>query len=266
VVIISPAPNGDLAFTRKPPGDDHLVSTNFDVTHPEHGYGYPCRRYKAAQGMLSQLVDRSGALTVQDAADVFDAVHQEGGTSWTRQSLVADLPNDTIYLYYFCQFDRPVVLKVADELAHPRAARPLSALFPSDVQQEAARRYQRIQANLNRCRWGGMTWVAAVLTSMALLIALSLGHGREAEGYRDTRFWMPVVIFLGLLGFLVWLIAGRDWHPPVWRGILLEVVGDAMPTIVAFLAFSALAIPSPTILGSELAQLVLIIGLPLASS
>ncbi len=53
--------------------------------------------------------------------NVLDAVHQGGGTSWTIESLVADLPNGVIYLYYFYQFDRPVVLNVADELAHPRA-------------------------------------------------------------------------------------------------------------------------------------------------
>jgi hypothetical protein len=155
-VLISPGPDGELVFTRKPPGDGYLVSTNFNVTDPSHGYGYPCQRYETAQGILGQLVEGNSALTVQDAAHVLDAVHQEGGTSWTIESLVADLPNGMIYLYYFYQFDKPVVLDVAQELANPRAAGPLSALFPDDVQEEAARRYQHIEAQASRCQWMGI--------------------------------------------------------------------------------------------------------------
>jgi hypothetical protein len=47
--------------------------------------------------------------------------------------------------YYLCQFDKPVVLNVADEIANARGGGPLSRVCPEDVQQEAARRYQRIQ-------------------------------------------------------------------------------------------------------------------------
>jgi hypothetical protein len=259
-VLISPGPDGELVFTRKPRGDGYLVSTNFNVIHPEHGYGYPCSRYETAQGMLSQLVEGNGALTVQDAAGVLDAVHQEGGTSWTIESLVADLPNGEIYLYYFYQFDRPVVLNVADELAHPRAPGPLSALFPDDVQQEAARRYTRIKAQANRCRWAGMAWAGSVFACTVLLLVFS-----QAK-WRTLLFWAPVVIVLGPLGFLAWLIAGRGQKPSGWRAVLLETAGDVVPATVAFAAYLALALAVPAIMGNGAAQLGLILGLPLALS
>ena len=56
-VIISPGPDGELIFTRKPAGDSFLVSTNFNVANPSHGYGQDSR-YPTAQRMLGQLVRR----------------------------------------------------------------------------------------------------------------------------------------------------------------------------------------------------------------
>jgi hypothetical protein len=151
-VIISAGPDGELVFTRKPSGDGFLVSTNFNVADPSNGYGYPCWRYETAQRLLDQLVSQEHELTARDAASVLEAVHVEGGASWTIESLVADLPKGTVYLYYFYQFDQPVVLNVAEEIANPRNPGPLSKLFSDEVQQKAARRYQRIRAQAGGCQ------------------------------------------------------------------------------------------------------------------
>jgi hypothetical protein len=213
-VLISPGPDGELMFTRKPAGDGYLVSTNFNATNPEHGYGYPCWRYETAQGMLGDLIESGDPLTAERAAGVLDAVHQDGGSSWTIASLVADLPNGLIYLTYFYQFDRPVVLSVADELAHPRAPGPLSALFPEDVQREAARRYARIQRQADRCRWAGMAWIGSVLACTLGLAALLLRRRLGGPEPGGMAFWIVLVLVLGPLGFLVWLIVGRTGTPP----------------------------------------------------
>ena len=124
-------------------------------------------------------------------ASTGDAVHQEGSASWTRNSLVADLPNGAIYLYYFHQFDRPVVLNVADELAHQRAPGSLSVLFPDDVRQEAARRSARIQAKSNRCRWGGRAWIAGVNAVICFLLLLPAPLGGGLERLIANGFSMP---------------------------------------------------------------------------
>jgi hypothetical protein len=129
-VIISAGVDGEVVFTRKPSGDGFLVSTNFNVANPANGFGYPCWRYDTAQELLGQLVNQGSALTAQNATAVLDAVHTDGGSSWTIESLVADLPNGIIYLYYFYQYDKPVVIKVVEEIAKAPAPGPLSRLFP----------------------------------------------------------------------------------------------------------------------------------------
>ncbi len=261
-VVISAGTDGELVFTRKPHGDGFLVSTNFNVANPLNGYGYPCSRYDKAQDVLSQLVSRPGELEAPDAAAVLDAVHVEGSTSWTLASMLADLPHGLVYLYYFYQFDRPVVLDVAKEIAQARTDRPLSELFPDDVRQEAARRYQHIQATRHRCRWAGMTWLALVLVCLAALIVLSAYNRPRLGPQPGLVFWIPLVTLLGPLGLLVRFAVGRR-QVDGWRAALLEAAGDVLPVAVAFAISLTTIILVPAAQASEPLQIVLILGLPL---
>ncbi len=256
-VIISAGADGEVVFTRKPQGDGYLVSTNFNVANPVNGYGYPCWRYDTATKRLARLMSRDGALSAQAAADVLDAVHVERGASWTIESLVADLPNGIVYLFYFHQFDRPVVLRVAEEIANPRAGGRLSALFPEDVQQEAARRYERIRAGRSGWQTLGKVWVGLVVASLVLLL---IGSIRQRRG---LIFWLPVVVILGPLGLLVWLVAGRGRGAGVWRSALVEATGDVAPTVVAFIVAALVIFLSPAAQASQPLQLLLFCGLPL---
>jgi hypothetical protein len=189
--------------------------------------------------MLGQLVSRQSGLTAQDVAGVLDAVHAASGTSWTIESLVADLPNRVVYLYYFHQFDKPVVLKVQEEIAHVRAGGRFSQLFPEDVQQEAARRYERIQAQKNRGQVLGKVWLGLVLASLVVLL---LGSINKRQG---LVFWLPVVAILGPLGLVVWLVAGRSQQPRGWQKALVEATGDVAPTAVALVIMPVLMILVP---------------------
>jgi hypothetical protein len=255
-VIISAGADGEVTFTRKPPGDGFLVSTNFNVANPANGY-YPCLRYEKAAQLLDQLVSQKGALTYQDAANVLDAIHVEGGASWTIESLVADLPNGIVYLYYFYQFDNPVVLNVSNEIANPRAGGPLSQLFPENVRQEAARRYERIQAQEGRCETIGKTWLGMVIASLAALLICSI---KQRKG---LIFWIPVVTILGPVGLLIWLVAGRKPRAGSWQPVLLEAVGDVSPTIVAYVVVAVGLVLVPGASNSTYAQLLLFFGFPL---
>ena len=256
-VIISAGIDGEVVFTRKPPGDGFLVSTNFNVANPANSYSYRCWRYDKAWESLSQMVNQGEQLTAQNAASVLDAVHVEAGIAWTIESLVADLSRGLVYLYYFYQFDRPVVLNVKEEIANARTPGPLSSLFPEDVQQEAARRYQEIQAKVKRCQWVSMVWLAMVAISVILLITLSISRRR------GMRFWIPAAIILGPLALLVWFIIETERKPVSWHDTLLEAIGDVMPTVVAFVAVLVLIIFIPAVQGSGLLQILLIFGLPL---
>jgi hypothetical protein len=226
-VIISAGEDGEMVFTRKVKGDGYLVSTNFNVANPGNG-GYPCWRYDTVAEALENLLRQADELTAQDAANVLDAVHVEGGASWTIESMVADLPNGIVYLYYFHQFDKPVVLNVADELANPRVGGALSKLFPEDVQREATRRYEQIQSQRGQYERIGKAWLGCVIASLLILIPFSL------KNLTGLIFWIPTVVILGPLGLIIWLVAGRKRNPAKWQLILIESVGDVAPSVVAF--------------------------------
>ena len=254
-VIISAGPDGEVVFTRKSPGDGFLVSTNFNVASPANGFGYPCWRYSRAQELLDRLVNQAGPITAGDVAGVLDAIHQQGGSSWTIESLVADLPNGLIYVYYFYQFDRPVMLRIEEELANPRAPGPLSRLFPEEVREEAIRRYEGIQAGARRCQSAGVGWLALVIASLILLVALPFG------GRRRPAFWVIAGILLGPVALLVRLIVWRC-RQSSWAIALPEALGDVMPTVAAFVVTLVTITQVPAAQSPGLLQILLIIGLP----
>jgi len=256
-VIISAGKDGEVVLTRKAPGDGFLVSTNFNVANPANGHSYPCWRYDRANEMLASLVEREGPLAVEDVAGVLDAVHVASGAGWTIESMVADLTRGLVYLYYFHLFDRPVRLDVMEELAHARSPGPLSGLFPDDVRQEAARRYRAIQRRSAICRLAGMAWASLVLISLVLLVALSPKDGRR------PRFWVPAVILLGPLALAIWFAAGRGRSRAGRRSVLLETLGDAMSTVVAFVMILFVFILVPAAQSDPVLQILLVFGLPL---
>jgi serine-type D-Ala-D-Ala carboxypeptidase/endopeptidase len=76
----------------------------------------------------------------------------------------------------------------------------------------------------------GPIWLGLTLASLMLMIVLLLKKPRL------MIFWLPVTLVLGPLGLLVWLIAGRPGKAGNGRRILLEGVGDLVPTIVIYMA------------------------------
>ncbi len=229
-VIISAGADGEVVFTRKPPGDSYLVSTNFNVANPSNGFGYPCWRYETASDLLGNLVSDDAPLTAQDAAHVLDAIHAESNASWTVGSMVVDLTEGILYLYYFHQFDSPVVINISDEITNPRPAGMMSELFPEEVQQEGNRRYEKIQAQSSQFEVIGKIWLGLVVASLVVLIIST------AKERKRWIYWVPITLILGPIGFLTWLIAGRNSEPRKWQMILLEAAGDVSPTVVGYLA------------------------------
>jgi len=256
-VIISAGEDGELVFTRKPAGDGFLVSTNFNVANPSNGYGYPCWRYDTATDQLSELLSRESELTVQDATDVLDAVHTEGGSSWTLESMVADLPNGVVYLYTFHQFEQPLVLNVAEEIAKDPPSSMLSKMFPEEVRAESARRYQQALSNQDLCTRIGKAWAGLVLASLVVIILFAR---RNLWGW---IFWLDVAILLGPLGLLVWLIAGRGQKASSWQVALVEAIGHLPPITLTFMIFLAVIILFPQAQSNQPLQVLFVLVLPL---
>ena len=258
-VVISAGTDGELVFTRKPAGDSFLVSTNFNVANPGNAHGYPCWRYDAAQRELGKLLTEPEALEVSDVSRVLETTHVAAAASWTIGSMLADLSTGKVYLYYFHQFDQPVVLDVAEQLADPPEPGSLSSLFPQSVQEEASRRYQRILARTTIGQRIGLAWLGSVVASLALFMAFSL---RRRLG---RRYWLLTVIVLGPLGLLIWSVTPRSQASHPGSGALIESLGDVASTAIAYLAMLLFILLAPGVQSSDLMQLLLLIGLPLAT-
>lgn len=256
-VIISAGKDGELVFTRKDPGDGYLVSTNFNVANPANGTGYPCWRYDRAQSILDQLLDKQGRLSEQDVIEVLDAVHVEGGTSWTIESMLADLSNGIIYLYFFHQFDKPVIINVAEELNNPHDAGALSNLFTEEVRKEADRRYQIIQSKAKRCQIIGLIWAGLVILSLILLFPFA----RKEQNL--LKLWLPAVILLGPFALVLMIVIQKANKRNRFRDALLEAIADLTPTTFSYLLILSLLIILPYIQGSWFIQLFLIFIMPI---
>jgi hypothetical protein len=258
-VIISAGKDGEMVFTRKQPGDGFLVSTNFNVANPANAYTYPCWRYDKANEMLGQLINSEGSLNFNDITGVMDAIHQES-SSWTIETLVADLVNGVIYLYYFYQFDDPVIINVMEELANPREAGPLSKLFPEDVQLEAADRYRQVTKSIRINKVVGRSWSALVVISLILLLIIPPRN-------KGLRFWIPSVIVLGPFALAAKLAAHNWSETSLWRNALIETTGNLVPVIVAYLVALIIMVLKMISGGlGEQQQVLLILGLPLLTA
>jgi hypothetical protein len=258
-VIISAGKDGEMCLTRKSPGDGFLVSTNFNVANTANSFNYPCWRYNDANEMLSRFIEKDEPLTLRDVVDVMDAVHQEKPT-WTIETMVADLVHGVVYLYYFYQFDRPVVLNVKAELLNPRAAGPLSQLFPEEVRQEAAKRFNKTQAGAHLIKRMAYLWLVLV----ALCVILFFSVCRDPK--KAIRFWLPVMVVLGPFALVSRWIVFRKYQQTVWGRALIETLMDIVPIVVSYtLAITILVISVFSGKASPLLQVSLMFGLPLVA-
>ncbi|MDP4222924.1 MAG: hypothetical protein Q8868_06380 [Bacteroidota bacterium] len=257
-VIISAGKDGELVFTRKQAGDGLLVSTNFNVANTDNSYSYPCWRYVKAQELLGKLLKKSDPITAIDARNVLEAVHVEKGASWTIESMLADLVNGTVYLYYYYQFDHPVVLNVKEELSNPREAGPLSKLFPDDVQKEAGQRYDRAYAGARLNKIVGISWTVLILCSLILLLII------PTDNKKGFWFWIIAVIFLGPFAFILKLLTVKSLKTSRWTGTLVETIGNLIPIVAIYtVALTLLILKSMTGAVSWQFQLAMVFGLPL---
>jgi hypothetical protein len=228
-VIISAGKDGEMVFTRKGPGDGFLVSTNFNVANPLNGTSYPCWRYDLAQELLPRLIEKDEPLEHTDLTEVMDAVHEESA-SWTIETMVADLVNGLVYIYYFYQYDNPVILSVSKELSSPREPGPLSILFPEEVRKEATRRYTKNMSDQKINTVVGISWPLLVIASLILLFTVA------GDFRKGLRFWLPAVLILGPFALIIRLIADKQRRTGVGNDAVIETLGDMIPVVIAYTA------------------------------
>lgn len=203
--VIGPGADGEIAVTRKQPGNGYLVSTNFNLVNPATG-GFPCQRYETVTRMLNQR-NAAESLTVDYVRSILDATHQEGPDVNTVYSNIFDLRQGVIYLYHWYQFDKVVVLKVADQLDKAPSPIAIRDFFPKETVERAASKYARYQRLAKLRRYGAWTWLGLTLGSVGVLIWKLRSRPRLSWGRRLV--WGLVVVFLGLFGLLAYLFSSR---------------------------------------------------------
>jgi hypothetical protein len=122
-VIISAGKDRELAFTRKPPGNGYLATTNFNRANLQNTFAgsYPCWRYDKSVELLEKIESEEN-LTVDYFKSILDAVHVESAIGNTEYSNVIDLKNGIIYLNHWHQYDETATINVAKEIAKHSSA------------------------------------------------------------------------------------------------------------------------------------------------
>ena len=104
-----------------------LASTNFRVSKTSSSSPCPCDRYRISSRMLAA----EGEVTVDLCRRVLAATHQEAPAA-TLYSNVCDLGGGKVHLYHFHDYDNPVVVNLAAELAKGAHSVEISSLFPEN--------------------------------------------------------------------------------------------------------------------------------------
>ncbi|MHA1907248.1 MAG: hypothetical protein ACW98Y_08130 [Candidatus Thorarchaeota archaeon] len=108
-VVISPGPDGRIAFTLKE-GEYHAI-TNFNPVMPELGW-YPCSRYSYAINKLHQM-NSSEDLTIDDCRSILQNVGSDGRTSF---SVIFDLSSADMWVFFDYNFDECATFNLFAEI------------------------------------------------------------------------------------------------------------------------------------------------------
>jgi hypothetical protein len=153
-VVISPGPDEEIAFTRKPTGEGYLLSTNFNVATQQGPVDF---RWDTATSMLEMLSDGK-ALTPEFAGEILNAVHLKTLTTHTLLSNVIDLKKRDIYIYYMSQYNEAARLNIDEELARGQRIVEIRDLISAESAADGDASYQQFE---NRF----FTAIVAVLTT-----------------------------------------------------------------------------------------------------
>jgi hypothetical protein len=239
--VMSAGADGELAFTRKEPGDGYLVSTNFNLAYPQNG-SEPCWRYNMATGMLEKIIKRSD-LDVEQLRLVLDAVHQEGPSYNTVYSNIFDLRQGLVYLYHWHQFDEVVVLDVEESLAQGASSGRIENLFSQETVDEAAAAYDFYLGIPDRVKNAAQIYLR--ITAVSLVVLLGLQTRVSPMSWRMRLVWFLGGVFLGPIGLLMFLLSTQglrgdpDAREPTapWRvalaGSIYSLVGYGAAWILA---------------------------------
>jgi len=113
---------GELQVVRRT--GKYQIATNFVQSDFDKMADYPCERYFIADKIMTSVKEYN----LDSVRRVLAATHQEGYVN-TLYSNICDLKNKKMYLYYFHNFEEPVVIDLGEELQKGKHGSDLPALF-----------------------------------------------------------------------------------------------------------------------------------------
>jgi hypothetical protein len=171
-VVISGGSDGEIAFTRKVPGDGYHLSTNFNLATNEGPVDF---RWETASSMLDAL-DSEMTLTPSYAGEVLDAVRLNNLTTYTLYSSVLDLNNNKVYLFYMSQFDEMAEIDMEDEFSKGERVVDMRDYFSPETVTAGDAAYQKFE---NRFKAAQVSVIAAGVLLISGLIILVVRFVRK---------------------------------------------------------------------------------------
>lgn len=176
-VVISAGPDGEVAYTRKPPGNGYLVSTNFNLANPENGT--KSWRYAKATESLSEFL-KSTSITMEDAGRVLSEVHQEDLVGYTLYSNVLDLTDGTIALNYMSQFNETIHLNIMEELEKGERIVEMRDLFSIKTVEAGDAAYRQLEIRAVLEKIGALAACCGII-GVILIIVKKIRKSRNAS-------------------------------------------------------------------------------------
>jgi hypothetical protein len=183
-VAISAGPVEEIAFTRKAPGNGHLVSTNFNLANPDNGTkGW---RYETATSLL-KAPSMSGELSMESVGDILEAVHLNTLTSYTLYSNILDLKNGRIYLSYLSQYGEWVDLDLAEELSKGERMVEMRDLFTADTVDAAQSAYRQFGTRFSIVKIAIAAAVLILVTGITVVVVKRLRRQRRVKATSSAK-------------------------------------------------------------------------------
>ena len=215
--VLSPGVDGEVAITRKEPGDGHLVSTNFNRAIPDsanHPETY--LRYDNTVDMLEGLQSEQ-EVSPEYLGSILEASHFESLSTYTLFSYVFDARNRIAYVYYMSDYDEAVKLDLSQELLGNRRTISLTDLVSQQTQRQALSKYR--MAVIRDAMLLAITLISAavLLTGLVRLLRHYLKRrdpGRTAVDTRRSRWFVTSIGLAWACCFWAVLLLLSHAYPP----------------------------------------------------
>lgn len=166
-VVISAGSDREIAYTRKPPGNGYLVSTNFNLANPENGD--KSWRYEKAAVLLAELL-KSKNITMEKAGQVLSEVHLEDLISYTMYSNVIDLKNGTIALNFMSQRNETIYLDITKELEKGVRIIEMRDMFSKETVEAGDLAYRQLEKRSTLENIGGILIILVIIGTFLITV------------------------------------------------------------------------------------------------